>query len=209
MLSNEWGVPQSTEEIPEVDVNKKSKEEKRKIRIGVLLFYSFILLIAFGLFNFQEITKNLNFNSNKMSESSPDKKDKTSNLSPQTMHVSSKFDYLAPDSSEIRLLPRMKNGSMAHCVLPAYQTSKAVVHKTVEEIWYIIEGNGMIWRNYNGNDSVEGLSPGVSITIPVGTKFQFQNIGKEPLKIVIATMPPWPEDKEEAVVVEGFWSIVH
>ena len=44
----------------------------------------------------------------------------------------------------------------------------------------------------------------VSVTIPLGTHFQFRAVGVEPLMIVGVTMPPWPGDGE-AVVVPGTW----
>jgi mannose-6-phosphate isomerase-like protein (cupin superfamily) len=48
------------------------------------------------------------------------------------------------------------------------------------------------------------VDPGVSLTIPHGTHFQFRNIGSESLAAVGVTMPPWPGDGE-AIAVEGVW----
>ena len=45
-----------------------------------------------------------------------------------------KYDYLAPDDSEIRLLTGFDCGNLCHCTLPAGKISKAVKHKTVNEI---------------------------------------------------------------------------
>ncbi len=59
-------------------------------------------------------------------------------------------DYLAPDGSQIRLLPEMPGEGLAHCRLPAHHTSTAVTHKTVEEIWYFLGGRGEIWRRQGG-----------------------------------------------------------
>ena len=114
------------------------------------------------------------------------------------------IDYLAHDGSEIRLLPENKYGGIAHCTLPPEKTSKAVKHKTVEEIWYILEGKGKMWRKKGSNETVIDLKPNLSLTIPTGTNFQFINTGSTPLKIIIATMPPWP-GAEEAEPVEGCW----
>jgi hypothetical protein len=36
------------------------------------------------------------------------------------------------------------------------------------------------------------LEPGVSLSIPFGTQFQFRCDGSAPLDIVAVTMPPWP-----------------
>jgi mannose-6-phosphate isomerase-like protein (cupin superfamily) len=45
----------------------------------------------------------------------------------------------------------------------------------------------------------------VSISLPVGTKFQFRCDGVEPLRAVGVSMPPWPGD-DEAYPVEGPWA---
>src|SRR5216117_2870669 len=55
-------------------------------------------------------------------------------------------DEQAPDGSEIRLLPELWGGGLCHCTLPSGRTSKAVKHKTVEEIWYFVQGIGEVWR---------------------------------------------------------------
>jgi mannose-6-phosphate isomerase-like protein (cupin superfamily) len=51
---------------------------------------------------------------------------------------------------------------------------------------------------------VVALEPGVCLTIPLGTRFQFRTLGDEPLAAVAVTMPPWPGEGE-AVVVDGAW----
>lgn len=115
------------------------------------------------------------------------------------------FDYLAPDSSEIRLLTSEKRGGLCHCTLPVGKTSCAVKHKTVDEIWYFLSGTGEVWRKYEGKEETDEIQPGTSINIPAGTCFQFRNIGAEPLKFICITMPPWP-GLEEAEQVQGKWS---
>lgn len=114
-------------------------------------------------------------------------------------------DYeIAPDGSEIRPLQKLRRGSLAHCTLLRGCTSYAVSHKTIEEIWYCLEGQGQVWRRKDGIDEVVDVGPGVSLTIPTGTYFQFRNTGGGPLQFVIATMPPWPGD-DEAIRVRGRW----
>lgn len=122
----------------------------------------------------------------------------------ETMTLKPDADYLAPDGSEIRLLPTMKGGGLAHCTLAPGKTSAAVKHKTVEEIWYFIEGQGEVWISQEGEQEVIKIAPGVSVTIPVGTYFQFRNTGLDPLRFLIVTMPPWPGE-DEAMEVAGCW----
>jgi mannose-6-phosphate isomerase-like protein (cupin superfamily) len=114
-------------------------------------------------------------------------------------------DELAPDGSEIRVLSRTKGGSVCHCTLPAGKTSSAVRHKTVEEIWYFLEGQGEVWRKLGVQEVVTKVQPGMSLTIPIGAHFQFRSTGVEPLTFLIATMPPWP-GADEAVRVGNYWN---
>jgi mannose-6-phosphate isomerase-like protein (cupin superfamily) len=113
-------------------------------------------------------------------------------------------DCFAPDGSEIRLLPALKGGSLSHCTLQPEQTSTAVVHRTVEEIWYVLSGEGEIRRKLAEQMETTSLASGISLTIPLGTHFQFRNTGTEPLCLVIATMPPWP-GADEALPVPSLW----
>lgn len=111
---------------------------------------------------------------------------------------------LAPDGSEVRILLSLAGGSMAHFQLPRAQVSRAVRHRSVEEIWYILSGQGEMWRSHNGHADITPLSSGTCLTIPVGTAFQFRSTGDEPLAAVAITMPPWPGGAE-AEMVEGNW----
>jgi mannose-6-phosphate isomerase-like protein (cupin superfamily) len=63
-----------------------------------------------------------------------------------TKQLPEKVDQIAPDGSEIRLLMSLGGGGLCHCTLPAGKTSSAVKHKTVEEIWYFLAGQGELWR---------------------------------------------------------------
>lgn len=114
------------------------------------------------------------------------------------------YDVLAPDGSEVRVLLALAGGSMAHFRLAAGQTSLAVAHRTVEELWYVVSGRGEMWRKCRDHEEVAELSAGVCLTIPLGTEFQFRALGDEPLAAIGVTMPPWP-GAEEAAVVRGAW----
>lgn len=113
-------------------------------------------------------------------------------------------DGTAPDGSDVRLLLELAGGSLAHFELASGQTSVAVTHKTVEEIWYFLRGRGEMWRKLEGREEVTTVDAGVCITIPLGTHFQFRSFGREPLSAIGVTMPPWPGG-EEAIEVRGQW----
>ena len=123
----------------------------------------------------------------------------------QTQRLPDQPDAIAPDGSEVRILVRLAGGSLAHFSLPPGRVSRAVRHRTVEELWYFVGGRGEMWRrDPEGRESVVAVEAGVSLDIPLGTAFQFRSTGDEPLAAVGTTMPPWPGD-DEAVLVDGIW----
>ena len=114
------------------------------------------------------------------------------------------LDVLAPDGSEIRLLSATSRGSMVHCTLNPGEVSMPVAHRTVEEVWYFLEGSGQVWRKYGDEERVVDVASGGSLSISVGTHFQFRATDDGPLKFIIVTMPPWP-GHDEAFSVPGYW----
>jgi len=128
----------------------------------------------------------------------------------ETMSLPADPDVVAPDGSDVRVLLRLAGGSAAHFELAPGRVSSPVRHRSVEEIWYVVSGRGRMWRRQpapdgdGDRDEVVDLRPGVCLTIPLGTAFQFRADGDEPLAAVGVTMPPWPGDGE-AVPAEGRW----
>ena len=114
-------------------------------------------------------------------------------------------DATAPDGTAVRLLLGLGRGSLAHFTLPAGAVSHAVTHRTVEELWYVVEGRGSLWRRSGTDEGFETLAPGIAVSIPLGTAFQFRAEDDRPLAFVAVTMPPWP-GMDEAVAVEGPWT---
>jgi hypothetical protein len=62
-----------------------------------------------------------------------------------------------------------------------------------------------MWRELKGHEEIVELAAGVSLSIPVGTRFQFRCDGAETLVAVGTTMPPWPS-ANEAYFAEGPWA---
>ena len=122
----------------------------------------------------------------------------------QTRTLPEQMDELAPDGSEIRRLCRTEGASLVHVSLPPNQVSRAVVHRSVEEMWYFVSGRGELWRSLAGAEAVVAVSAGVAVTLPAGTAFQFRASGTECLVAVCVTVPPWPGDAE-AEPATGPW----
>ena len=122
----------------------------------------------------------------------------------QTLHLPADRTVVAPDGSDVRVLLGLAGGGMAHFQLAAGQTAGAVMHRTVEEIWYVLAGRGEMWRSQGGREEVVALEPGLCLTIPLGTHFQFRAAPDQSVCAVAITMPPWPGEGE-AVQVAGPW----
>jgi mannose-6-phosphate isomerase-like protein (cupin superfamily) len=110
----------------------------------------------------------------------------------------------ALDGTDVRALLQLNGGSFAHFELAPGKISKAVAHRTVEEIWYCLGGRGEMWRKRGLQEEIVPVEAGVCLTIPLGTSFQFRSFGYEPLVVVVVTMPPWP-GQDEAYEVTGKW----
>lgn len=125
-------------------------------------------------------------------------------MSFDTRRLQDTIDAAAPDGSAVRVLCQAERGSMAHFTLPPGAVSRAVAHRTVEEIWYFVSGEGQMWRRLGDREEILAVASGTCITIPVGTEFQFRSDSHEPLTAIGTTMPPWPGE-HDAYEVAGPW----
>ena len=70
-------------------------------------------------------------------------------------------DAQSPAGADIRFIMDGANGNMIHSTVPPKQVNRATIHQTVSEFWYILEGQGEIWRR----DGVsERITPGLPST---------------------------------------------
>ena len=113
-------------------------------------------------------------------------------------------DVTAPDGSEIRFLIDQRHqasaASMVEVTLPAGRVSRPVWHQRVEEVWYVLQGHGEVWRCPPSADlasyAAVRVNPGDSLVIPPRWRFQFSASDSEELRFLCFTAPPWPGDDE-------------
>jgi mannose-6-phosphate isomerase-like protein (cupin superfamily) len=110
----------------------------------------------------------------------------------------------APDGSRIYPLVRTEQASVGIIELRPNQITAPVHHLTIEEVWYVLEGEGQLWRKLGDSDETVDLTTGTCVTIPTGAAFQFRSDGENPLRMLMLTIPPWP-GAEEAVAAAGVW----
>lgn len=124
---------------------------------------------------------------------------------------SPKPDVTAPDGSEIRLLVDSRQGavrsSTVEVTLGPGEITRPVWHRTVEEVWYVLEGAGKVWRCPPDADP-ETVPPvdvilGDALVIPTGWPFQFSAGTAGPLRFLCHTTPPWPGQDEAVVAAQG------
>jgi mannose-6-phosphate isomerase-like protein (cupin superfamily) len=122
-----------------------------------------------------------------------------------TIQLDQAPEVTAPDGSAVRPLCVLPGAaSFARFELAPEQISRAVSHTTVEEIWYVVSGSGRMWREQDGHQDITALEPGVCLTIPLGTSFQFRS-GPAGLRVVAVTTPPWPDTPDETRPAQGPW----
>ncbi|MDE2778697.1 MAG: hypothetical protein OXI91_03345 [Chloroflexota bacterium] len=124
---------------------------------------------------------------------------------PPLSHRSPVPEVIAPDGSEIRLLIDARHfargASMVEVTLGAGQVSRPVYHQTVEEVWYVLEGCGRVWRcspevKEPSQVSAVSVVAGDALVIPTGWAFQFCADESDDLRFLCFTLPPWPGDDE-------------
>lgn len=107
---------------------------------------------------------------------------------------------------------RISRASLCEVFLAAGQVSRPVWHRRVEEIWYVLEGRGEVWRCPPEIEDGRRVPPvAVSaddvLTIPTGWRFQFRASREAPLRFLCFTTPPWPgPDEAQPAESGGPWT---
>lgn len=124
----------------------------------------------------------------------------------ETASLATAHTFVSDDGSEIRVMPGINGVESVHCRLLKHQVIKASRHKTVSQIWYVLDGTGDIWlKDTSGKESITPLKKGVAITVPLGFAFQFRNTGTSNLDIFIVNTTQW-SGAGELIPVANHWT---
>ncbi len=111
--------------------------------------------------------------------------------------------FKAPDNTLLceLLHPKNEKGdlnmdySIAHAILKKGESSLPHRLKTSIEIYYILEGKGIMHIDNEFKD----VQPGQVIYIPANSKQYIENTGSTELKFLAMVYPMWQEEDEELV----------
>ena len=83
--------------------------------------------------------------------------------------------------------------SLAHAIVKPGEKSQHHRLKTSSELYYILEGNGIMFID----DDSEKIHSGQAIFIPPNSKQHIQNTGISDLKFLCIVSPPWKKEDDE------------
>jgi mannose-6-phosphate isomerase-like protein (cupin superfamily) len=103
--------------------------------------------------------------------------------------------FLTKDGSEIRELLAYRNSlirkqSLAEARLPPGASTTPHHHVRTEEIYYILQGEGVAWIG----DETTAVGPGDAIAIPPGIVHQVRNSGQGILRFLCCCAPTYEHD---------------
>jgi mannose-6-phosphate isomerase-like protein (cupin superfamily) len=109
--------------------------------------------------------------------------------------------FTTKDGSEIRELLAHRNScirqqSLAEARLPVGGETTPHYHPHTEEIYYILEGRGLMRMASDAmrmQSEVRPVGPGDAIAIPPGTLHQILNTGSIVLKFLCCCVPPYED----------------
>lgn len=113
--------------------------------------------------------------------------------------------YVTKDGSTIRELihPSVhgnRNQSLAEATVPPESKTRLHWHRIVEEIYFILEGRGIMTIG----EEAFPVSVGDSVLIPPGNPHRIENTGRSPLKVLCACSPAYSHEDTE-LIDEALW----
>jgi mannose-6-phosphate isomerase-like protein (cupin superfamily) len=103
--------------------------------------------------------------------------------------------FITKDGSQIRELLSHRNStirkqSLAEATVPPGSITQRHLHPKTEEIYYILEGHGLMLMEAEQR----AVGPGDAIAIPPGAQHAIQNTGSTPLRFLCCCAPGYEHD---------------
>jgi mannose-6-phosphate isomerase-like protein (cupin superfamily) len=112
----------------------------------------------------------------------------------------------SPDgSAEIRHILTSPAGDLTHAVCRAGYTAAVHHLPELDEAYYVLAGEGEIWRATDDTEFVTALRPGRWVGMPAGTRFQYRADRGTTLVFLVMVLPSWREELFN-VVEGGRWA---
>lgn len=111
-----------------------------------------------------------------------------------TATVPIEYDYISPSGeAEIRLLPSFEQGELAHARVASDAPSQAASIVGMGELFYVMSGEGELWRATGELHDVTSLVPERCLSIPPGIDYQYRATAP-PLEFLVVTAPRWKKE---------------
>jgi mannose-6-phosphate isomerase-like protein (cupin superfamily) len=108
-----------------------------------------------------------------------------------TKMLAAEYDYMSPSGScEIRLFPSFEQGEIVHARALPGKPSKPAILTGCGEFFYILDGEGELWRNSGAIADLTRLVPQRCAELPPGISYQYRAIGG-PMEFLVCTAPRW------------------
>lgn len=117
------------------------------------------------------------------------------------------YEMIAPNGMASGKPLELSGISLNQSILPAFDTSKAIMNLSVEEFWYCVEGKGEFWRYQYGFQNIDEIKPHTCFAIPKESAFQIRNNNNKLLKFIVVRTPSWEKNKD-SVTVRGRWDYI-
>jgi mannose-6-phosphate isomerase-like protein (cupin superfamily) len=109
-----------------------------------------------------------------------------------THTLSAEPDAISPGGgAEIRHILSSPLGDLTHAVCPAGQVAPTHLLPALDEAYYVLAGEGEIWRSTDRRTGVTALVPGRWVQMPAGTKFQYRASRDASLVFLVVVLPTW------------------
>jgi len=114
-------------------------------------------------------------------------------------------DAVSPGGgAEIRYVLASPLGELTHAVCRTGEVAPTHLLPELDEAYYVLAGEGEIWRSAAKREAVTALRPGRWVQMPAGTRFQYRANRGSSLVFLVVVLPRWRPELFH-IVEDGPW----